>query len=144
MTKTEDIYARRNYNKYYGTWGNIKRRCYDTTNKSYQHYGGKGIKVCDRWLGRDGFKNFVDDMGKKPTDKHTLDRIDNSKNYSPENCRWADWKTQGNNKTNNKYYEIDGVKRTLSEWCALSPQKPSTIRMRLTAYGWGIERALWG
>jgi len=142
MTKIIDTYKRHHDNNYYGTWGSIKSRCYNKNNKSYQSYGARGITVCDRWLGKDGFKNFMDDMGVKPTPNHTLDRIDNNKGYTPDNCRWADWKTQQNNRNNNKYYEINGVRKTLAQWCEQSTVKGSTVRMRLTAYGWSIERAL--
>ena len=82
----------------YGTHNSMKNRCSNPNNKKWKHYGGRGIKVCDRWLGEDGFKNFIKDMGNKPTPKHTLDRIDNQKGYSPENCRWATYKQNNDNR----------------------------------------------
>lgn len=100
----------------YRIWSGMKTRCYNKKCKSYKHYGGRGIKVCDRWLGIDGFANFLDDMGKRPTDKHSLDRVDPNGPYSPENCRWATWKQQENNRRINKYYEYDGKKMTLPQW----------------------------
>lgn len=74
--------------------------------KCYKNYGGRGIKACDRWLGAYGFKHFLEDMGEKPSyEKYlsglpiwTLDRIDPDENYCPENCRWATYKEQNNNK----------------------------------------------
>lgn len=86
------------YNTYYG----MKGRCLQENDKDYPRYGGRGIKVCDRWLGTDGFFNFIEDMGERPNG-HTLDRKDVDGDYSPENCRWADIHTQAVNKQDKKY-----------------------------------------
>lgn len=86
----------------YNTYGGMKKRCLQENDKDYPRYGGRGVKICDRWLGVDGFFNFVDDMGERP-DGCTLDRIDSEGDYSPENCRWADINTQGLNKRNVKH-----------------------------------------
>lgn len=83
----------------YNTYGGIKKRCYDNNDKDYKRYGEKGIKMCDRWLGAEGFFNFIEDMGDRPTG-YTLDRIDCKLGYSKENCRWADIHTQAINKIN--------------------------------------------
>ena len=72
------------------------RRCYDPLSENYGFYGGRGIKVCDRW--RNSVEAFMADMGKKPQEDYTLDRIDVNGNYTPENCRWADPQTQQRNK----------------------------------------------
>jgi hypothetical protein len=83
----------------YTTWQGMKGRCYNPKHNSYKNYGGRGIKVCDRWLeyGK-GFLNFINDLGKKPTPNHTLDRIDGTKDYSKDNCRWETRSIQNKNR----------------------------------------------
>lgn len=96
----------------YALWSHMKDRCLNENNTRYKSYGGRGITVCERWM---DFQNFLSDMGERP-EGMTLDRIDNDKGYSPDNCRWATNKQQQRNKTNNKLITYKGETKTLADW----------------------------
>lgn len=85
-------------------WGQMKQRCYNSNSPYYYRYGGRGIKVCDRWL--ESFDNFYQDLGERPSINHSLDRIDNDGNYEPSNCRWATREEQAQNKEDYKLRRI--------------------------------------
>jgi len=84
-------------------WSNIRVRCYNKKSINYKNYGGRGIKVCDRWL--DSFENFIEDMGLRPPNR-SIDRIDNNKGYYKENCRWATNIQQANNRRTSESYKL--------------------------------------
>lgn len=107
--------ATKNYkiSKEFSTWCSIKQRCLDKNSKSYENYGGRGIKICDRWL--NSFENFLNDMGEKPSNKHSIDRIDVNGNYEPNNCRWATQKEQMRNVRHNVILEYNNTKMTMAE-----------------------------
>lgn len=121
-------------------WHGIKRRCYNKNEKTYERYGAKGIKMSDEW--RDSFMNFWNDMKDTYFDEAQIDRIDNSKGYCKENCRWATWKEQQNNKTSVILYEHNGLKINASDWDKKLGFKKGTVRARIKEYVWDIEKAL--
>lgn len=126
----------------YTIYFNMKNRCLNPNNTHYKYYGGKGITICDEWLGKNGSTNFCDWAFKNGyMDDLTIERIDNSKGYSPNNCRWAKTIEQYYNKTNNNKITICGVTRTLSQWCNIFNVKYSTVSDRYYS-GWNIEKAL--
>lgn len=100
----------------YKTWKSMLMRCNNPNVDGYKHYGGRGIKVCNRWSGNLGFGNFIKDMGERP-DGTTLDRIDVNGNYEPSNCRWATTEQQMNNRTDNSCVVINGKSITCSQLC---------------------------
>ena len=103
------------YSPTYGSWCNMKRRCYEVTHNRYESYMEKGITVHPRWL--ESFENFYEDMGECPKG-WSLERLDLDKNYSPDNCIWASDITQANNKTNNiLIQDLEGVQWSLRRWC---------------------------
>lgn len=101
-------------------WLHMRERCYSKNDINYPNYGERGIEVCERWLGEDGFKNFYGDMGQRPEGK-SLDRIDVDKNYSPDNCRWASKEMQAFNKQKKKSNTSGktGVSRNGNRWRAV-------------------------
>ena len=106
------------YSPEYRTWRSIKERVASKNCKSYDNYGGRGIKMCDKWF--NSFEIFYTDMGERPSDKHTIERIDNSKGYEPENCIWASRTVQNINKRvqKNNTSGVRGVKHSHGKWVA--------------------------
>ena len=123
----------------YQAWQDMKRRCYDLKRKSFIHYGGRGIKVCDRWL--TSFVNFIADMGPRPSSKFSLDRIKNNGDYTPKNCRWSTGKDQQRNKRCNRIIRFDGVSRPQIYWLEIYKLPKTTFTNRLKR-GWSLRRAL--
>jgi hypothetical protein len=111
----------------YVVWRGMLRRCADANHPSYANYGGKGIRVCERWK---SFEAFLDDMGERPEGK-TLDRIDGNGGYSKDNCRWFTMREQANNRANNHLLTRRGETHTIAQWAELLGVKEGTIRSRL-------------
>lgn len=124
----------------YNTWLNIKSRCHRKTATGYGLYGGRGIVVCAKW--RNSFLSFYEDMGKRPSRKHSIERIDCNGNYEPSNCKWATTTEQSLNKRNNHYIEFNGQRKTITQWSMLLVNgRQNTVKERLNR-GWSIESAL--
>jgi len=120
------------------SWRNMITRCENPNSTGYEYYGGRGIKVCERW--RNSFMDFYSDMGPRPEDT-TLDRIDVNGNYELSNCRWATWEEQGNNRTNNIILTYKDESHTISEWANIIGLKCNTLQYRLIR-GWTVPEAL--
>jgi len=123
-------------------WHSMYCRCYYSSTNQYKNYGGKGIKVCDEWKHMEGFINFYNwAINNGYNDELTLDRIDNEKDYCPENCRWSTPKFQSNHRTNNVFYTYNGKTQTSSQWCVEYGVSQTTLNDRLKR-GWTLEQAL--
>lgn len=135
----------------YNIWAKMKQRCYNTNNKSYKNYGGRGIKICKEWLEEEngfinfykwainnGYKEHLEKFGSKNT---TIDRIDVNGNYEPNNCRWATQREQSLNRRSNVFISYNGETKTISEWVEKTNLTYSSIKHRLKR-GWSIERTL--
>ena len=116
----------------------MKGRCENPNNTAFKNYGGRGIKICDRWH---SFEAFFADMGTKPFPKASLERIDRNGNYTPENCKWASSNEQNNNTRRNVRITFDGVTQTLFQWLRAYNVKPQTYYERLKS-GWTREDAI--
>lgn len=123
----------------YRAWASMLDRCSESNRKYHVRYAGRGIKVCARWI--ESFENFLEDMGPKPFNNYSIDRIDNDGNYEPGNCRWTDMTTQCRNRSNNRMLTHNGQTRCLSEWSVLNGIPENALRARLSS-GWPVDKAL--
>ena len=125
--------------KLYERWCSIKKRCYNPNCKSYKSYGQRGITMCEEWKNDFmSFYNWAVHNGYSP--ELSIDRIDNNKGYSPENCRFTTAKVQGRNKSNNCIITYKGMSKPLSEWCDIFSLTYNTVQCRLQ-HGWTIEES---
>lgn len=104
----------------YKTWGDMKQRCLNKNHKSYDRYGGRGIRICERWL---DFENFLTDMGKRPEGRISLDRIDNNGDYEPKNCRWSNYYAQMSNTRRSSAHPGVSFNRARKKWIVFLGKK---------------------
>ena len=125
----------------FATWQRMLRRCDCITALDYPRYGGRGIKVCERWQ---RFESFYEDMGDRPSPLHSLDRIDNDKGYEPGNCRWATRIEQANNKRTSHLVEYRGTTMTIADAVRVAGSLVTreTARNRIATRKWPVERAV--
>lgn len=126
----------------YWVFHSMHNRCENSRNKCYHLYGGRGIKVCERWAKPEGFGAFVQDMGLCPNGL-MIERIDNNGNYEPGNCKWATVDEQANNKRSVRWITWHNQTHTLTQWARLMGKSPSGLWWRLSrlpldeAMAWG-------
>lgn len=123
----------------YATWCSMKQRCSDQNCRGYKNYGARGIAVCERW--QRSFEAFVEDMGERPSSRHSVERKDNSKGYSPDNCIWATTPEQHRNTRRTVLLELRGDKKCITDWSQTTGIKLTTLHQRLRT-GWSVEKTL--
>ena len=124
----------------YGIWRGIIKRTEDPKCEAFADYGGRGIRMCDRW--RQSFEAFLADMGPRPTPSHSVERGDNARGYEPDNCRWATRTEQNRNTSQNVYLTLNGETLCVAEWASRLGVVPQRIHARLSLPGWTTERVL--
>jgi hypothetical protein len=128
------------FTRLYGIWTDMRHRCRNKNIKSWESYGGKGIKVCKEWRKSYlSFKKWALENGYN--DNLTIDRIDVEDDYKPSNCRWATKKQQSNNRSNNRIIKYQGKELTLKQWSELKGIAPKTLAGRLDR-GWSVKMSL--
>ena len=121
----------------YNTWGCMRQRCNNPNNTSYEHYGGRGISICDEWNDYVNFRNWAYANGYDDT--LSIDRINNDGNYEPSNCRWVNNEVQTNNQSRNRIIEYKGCKYTMAQLAKELGLSYSSMQHRIER-GWSIER----
>lgn len=123
----------------FGIWVGMIQRCDNPNAAGYATYGARGVSVCPRW--RSSFAAFLEDMGPRPSPKHSIDRIDNDGIYEPANCRWATREQQSCNMSTNRHIVFDGKRLTIAEWARETGMPRATIDYRIRS-GWSAAEAL--
>lgn len=139
-SKRTRVHGKRNSPEF-SVWAHMRQRCSNPNDKHYKDYGGRGIRVCDRW---DDFSSFLEDMGERPSPKHKIERIKNDEHYEKGNCKWATDVEQANNRRGNVRYNFRGSQLTVRELWAYATNGISlrNLRARISEHGWEVESAL--
>lgn len=128
------------------SWGSMVQRCTNPNAPAFDHYNSRAITICDRWLhgedGKSGFHCFLEDMGERPSLKHTLERRDNDEGYYPDNCEWATMKAQGRNRTTTYLFLHEGREKTIEELAADTGLTTDSLRWRLLKKKMPLDEAL--
>ena len=132
--------GKQNASKLYSIWVNMRNRCFNSNNKSFAYYGGRGISVCDEWNEFLNFEKWAIQNGFE--ENLTLDRIDVNGNYEPENCRWISRKEQMRNTRSNHLLTYNGDTKTMAEWAEITGIPYSTLKQRINKYNYSVEKAL--
>lgn len=139
LAEMNTIHGMTNSNEYHA-WEGLIQRCTNPNNPKYPKWGGRGIKVCDRWV--NSFENFFEDMGKRPSKNHSLDRFPNNDgHYELTNCRWANRQEQANNRRSNFIVEYKGQKEPLKKLTDLYGLRYSIVIQRIKKLGWSVSDA---
>jgi hypothetical protein len=125
---------------WYPSYKAMMERCYLKSCGNYERYGGKGVTVCEEWHDINKFAEWAETSGYAPG--LTIDRIDSTKGYSPENCRWATKKQQSNNRKNTIFYTYKGETKALTDWASILGINRYTLYDRIEKRGWSVEKAL--
>jgi len=115
----------------YDAWANMTGRCENPKHPNHKDYGARGIRVFRGWLGRGGFARWLAHIGERPTASHTLERIDNSRGYEPGNIAWVTRDAQMRNTRATHFIEIDGARKTITDWASEKGISPTTIHHRI-------------
>lgn len=138
--KVQEIFSKHNLKgtRIYTIYQNMKERCYNSNHPAYKYYGGKGVAIAQEWHSIEDFYQWALNNGYQ--DDLTIDRIDGTKNYCPENCRWIPMRDQAKNQTSNINITYRGETKILAEWASLLGMSPGALKYRITH--WTLEKAL--
>jgi len=131
----------------YAVWCHMRQRCLNKNDAAYHNYGGRGISICESWS---KFSNFFSDMGRRPSDQHSIDRKDNDGGYCPDNCRWATRLEQSQNRRKfrisgsrgSRGVVINGETKSITQWCVFYGVPRTSVLRRVHQFGWDYHRAL--
>ncbi len=129
-----------NYDRLRAIWRNMHDRCENSSNRKYRIYGAAGKVVCEEWQNYDTFKEWALNNGYK--ENLTIERIDGTKGYSPDNCRWATSKEQANNMSRNHLITYNGETHTMAQWAEITGIPYQALAKRINKFNWSIEDAL--